>query len=212
MSASKTVLLLLALSVTLSAPVVASAADNKSDAARELARRLQLANRKLEQEKAQLLREKTEAETRLQDELKTAAGKAGTAQRKAQTEGARADRLAGELEGLRTEKDKLAGKLGETEKRLAETVDRLRKEEGERKQLEAIAAQRKQSIEQCEALNVKLHAEGVMLLDKYRTKDCTDAMLQAEPFTGLKRVEIENFVEDSHDKLDELRVGTQIRR
>lgn len=212
MCASRHQLLLALLGAGLIAAAPATVAAEKKDPAREQARRLQQANRKLEQEKAQLLREKTEAEARLQEELKTATGKAGAAQRKAQTEGARADRLAGELDGLRTEKDKLAGKLGETEKRLAETIDRLRKEEGERKQLEAIAAQRKQSTEQCEALNAKMHAEGVALLDKYRDKGCFDTVLQDEPFTGLKRVEIENFLEDSREKLDDLRVDAQVRR
>lgn len=208
MCASKTVWAVLALvAATLLAGQVA-AAEKKSDPARELARRLQLANRKLEQDKAQLAREKAEAEAKLkevEDKLGAAQGKAAGADR-------RVAQLTNELDALRTEKEALAGKLDESEKRLAETAGLLRKESDERRRLDTLVAQQKQSLGQCESLNAKLHAEGVALLDKYRNKGCFDAALQGEPFTRLKQVEVENFVEDSRDRIDDLRFETQARR
>jgi hypothetical protein len=42
----------------------------------------------------------------------------------------------------------------------------------------------------------------------YEKKSCFDSSLQREPFTGLKRVEIENAIEDMREKLDSSRSGS----
>lgn len=208
MCASKTARAVLALvaAALLAGPAVA--AEKKSDPAREQMRRLQQANYKLEQEKAQLAREKTEIEA----QFKEAEGRVGAAQGRAAGANRRVAALEQNLEALRTEKEALAARLAASEKQLAETTGQLRTEAGERRRLEALAAQQTQSLGQCESLNAKMHAEGLALLDKYRSKSCFDAALQGEPFTGLKQVEIENFVEDSHDKLDVLRYERQASR
>ena len=208
MCASRTLAIVLAAFLALPGATLAQSADKKADAAREQARRLQQANRKLEQDKAQIAKEKTEAEGK----LKEAEEKLGDVQRKVAGAQRRATDLAKDLDVLRGEKEKLAGQMAETEKRLAETGDKLRKEEGERKRLETVATQQKQSIAQCEGLNAKLHEEGLTLLERYRKKSCLDATLQAEPFTGLKQVGIENFIEDSRDKLDDLRLKDRVQQ
>lgn len=208
MCASKRKLLLALLGAGMIVAMPVAAAEKKPDPAREQARRLQQANRKLEQDKAQIAKEKTEAEGK----LKEAEDRLGEVQRKVAGAQRRATDLAKDFDVLRGEKEKLAGQLAETEKRLADISDKLRKEEGERKRLEALAAQQKQSIAQCEGLNAKLHDEGVALLDRYRKKSCFDAALQDEPFTGLKQVEIENFIEDSRDKLDDLRLKDRVQQ
>jgi chromosome segregation ATPase len=189
----------LALLLLVSAPVVEAA--KKADPAREQMRRMQQMNRKLEQEKSQLSGEKAEVEGK----LKTVEGKLDETLRQA-------GQRAKALEALRAEKEQLAERLSQTETQLTDTTERLRKTESARQQQEALAAQRLTSIEQCSALNEKMHGEGVQLLEKYRNKGCFDAALQNEPFTGLKRVEVENFVEDQHDKLDELKFDARAAR
>lgn len=208
MCASRTLAIALAAFLVLPGATLAQSGDRKADAAREQARRLQQANRKLEQDKAQLAKEKTEAESR----LKAVKDDLDAARRKSALAGRRAATLEKDLEAVRAERVKLAGRLADTEKRLAETGDKLRKEEAERKRLDALSAQQKQSIAQCEGLNARLHDEGAALLERYRTKGCFDAALQAEPFTGLKQVQIENFIEDSRDRLDDLRVKGHIQQ
>lgn len=208
MCASRTLAIALAAFLVLPGATLAQSGDRKADAAREQARRLQQANRKLEQDKAQLAKEKTEAESR----LKAVKDDLDAARRKSALAGRRAATLEKDLEAVRAEREKLAGRLADTEKRLAETGDKLRKEEAERKRLDALSAQQKQSIAQCEGLNARLHDEGAALLERYRTKGCFDAVLQAEPFTGLKQVQIENFIEDSRDRLDDLRVKGHIQQ
>ena len=179
----------------------AQAAEKKADPNKEQIRRLQAAQRKLEQEKVAL----TQAKDAVTAEL-------GEAKKKAEGEARRAGSLRKELDGQKAEKEAVAGKLAETEAELRKTQEQQRTAEAERKRLEALSAQQKQSIANCEEHNAKLHSQGLALLEKYQSKSCFDAALQNEPFTGLKQVEIENFVEDSREKLDEQKLDPQTRR
>lgn len=196
----KTIFLPLLAAAFLAAPTLA--ADKKADPAKEQVRRLQQMSRKLEQEKSVLAQEKAAAEGK----LKESEDKLGEVQRKVAGANRRTTELTKELETLRAEKEALAAKLAETEKQLGDATGQYRKAEAERKQLEALAAQQKQSIASCEDHNAKLHGQGVALLERYQAKGCFDAALQGEPFTGLKQVAIENFVEDNREKLDEHKI------
>jgi hypothetical protein len=60
----------------------------------------------------------------------------------------------------------------------------------------------------CTERGQELRKTSNEVLDLYEKKTCKDSTLQGEPFTGLKRVEIENAVEDMRDKLDSQRVGS----
>ena len=194
------------LAMTMALPVFG--ADKKADPAKEQLRRMQQMQRKLEQEKAQLTQEKTE----LDGKLKDAGGKIDDARKQAGAAARKATGLEKELEALKTEKEAVAGKLAETEAELRKTHEQQRTTEAERKRLEALAAQQKQSIANCEEHNAKLHGQGLILLEKYQSKSCFDTVLQSEPFTGLKQVEIENFVEDNREKLDEHKLDRQTQR
>lgn len=183
-------------------------ADKKADAAKEQIKRLQQSQRKLEQEKAQLAQEKAALEIQVKEtteKLDDTHKQTGAATRKATA-------LAKELATTKTEMEALATKLADAEKRLAALTEQQRATEAERKRLDALAAQQKQSIGQCEEHNAKLHGQGVALLEKYQSKSCLDATLQHEPLTGLKRVEIENFIEDNREKLDEHKLDRRARR
>jgi chromosome segregation ATPase len=206
MCASRTLILAFAALLTLQGAAQAVAADKKNDPSKEQVRRLQQANRKLEQEKSELTREKAAVE----EKLKAAEEETGAAKGRVASASRRSAALEKDLDATRSEKEVLAGKLAESEKHLAATAERLRREEGERKRLEALVAEQKQSIGQCESLNAKLHDQGLALLNKYQGKGCLDSMLQGEPFTGLKQVEVENFMEDSRDKLDSQRFIRQM--
>jgi hypothetical protein len=43
----------------------------------------------------------------------------------------------------------------------------------------------------------------------YAAKSCSDSLLQREPFTGIKQVEIENILEEYSYKLDQQKVDTK---
>lgn len=183
-------------------------ADKKADPAREQIRRLQLSQRKLEQEKALLAQEKTAVDGQLTE----AAGKLAETRRQATAAARKATGLEKELAAAQAEKQALGAKLTDAEQRLAKLGEQQRSTEAERKRLDALATQQKQSIASCEDHNAKLHDQGVALLEKYQAKSCFDTTLQNEPFTGLKQVEIENFIEDSRDQLDEHKLDRQAPR
>lgn len=206
MCASRSALVAAAmLAATLAAATLAAApalaAEKKPDPNKEQMRRLQQAQRRLEQEKALLAQEKASVETQL-----------GEAKKKAEGEARRAASLRKEIEAAAAARAAVAARLAETESELGLVKEQQRATEAERKRLESLAAQQKQSIAGCEDNNAKLHAQGLTLLEKYQTKTCFDAALQNEPFAGLKRVEIENFVEDSREKLDEHKLDRQTHR
>lgn len=174
-------------------------ADKKADAAREQVKRLQQSQRKLEQEKAQLAQEKAALDGQVKEtteKLDDARKQAGAATRKAAA-------LDKERAAAKAEKESLVAKLTDAEQRLARLTEQQRTTEADRKRLDALAAQQKQSIASCEEHNAKLHGQGVALLEKYRVKSCFDTALQNEPFTGFKQVETENFIEDNREQLDE---------
>ena len=175
----------------------AQAAEKKADPNKEQVRRLQQAQRKLEQEKTLLAQEKAAVESELEE-----------ARRKADAEARRAAGFGRELAGLRKTKDDLAGKLAETEAELRKTQEAQKTAEGEGQRLQAALAGEKQQHAACVNRNQELHKVGSEVLERYRAKSCSDSLLQAEPFTGLKRIQIENAVEDLQERLDSQKLGS----
>lgn len=51
--------------------------------------------------------------------------------------------------------------------------------------------------------NQKLYALGRELMGLYEKKSCGDILAEKEPFTGLRKVDTENLLEQYRDKLDE---------
>lgn len=78
----------------------------------------------------------------------------------------------------------------------------LRQTEAEKTQLQVTVVDQAQLIESCEAKNVNLLQINRELLVDYEKKGFMDAMLQREPLTQLKRVEIENIVQEYQDEID----------
>jgi hypothetical protein len=180
--------LLLALVATLLVPP-AVAADK--DPAKEQTRRMQQAQRKLEQEKAQLARDKGALETEV-----------GTLRKKSEDAERLVDQAGKESAALRRARDALKTKLAETEATLAETRASLLEAQTEGTRLKSALTAEKLQLTTCTARNAEMHEAGINAIARYEAKGCFDATLQAEPFTGLKRVEIENAVEDMRERLD----------
>jgi len=58
----------------------------------------------------------------------------------------------------------------------------------------------------CRAKNKELFDIGTELLGAYDRKDLGDVLLAKEPFTGIKRVELETMIQDFKDRLADQRV------
>lgn len=158
-----------------------------------------------EQEKAGLLAEKDTLEKEFQQtqsEVSSAKRQAGAAR----AENARLDK---ELADLRKELVELKTKLENTDKALADslalqrtTAQNLITVENAKKQVDVQLLDKGKSIKLCQDHNGRLYQIGRELMVKYREKSCTDTVLQNEPFTGLKKVEVENLFETWRDNLD----------
>lgn len=191
-------LLMAGLLIALTTGFQAHSADNKkADPNKEQVKRLQQAQRKLEQEKVLLAQEKANVEA-----------ERDAARKKAEGEGMRAAGLSREVRDLRKAREDLAVRLSDTETELVKSREQLRQLESEGKRLQGTLTGEKQAHASCVARNREMHQAGMDLVEKYRAKTCSDGVLQHEPFTGLKRVEIENTAEDMKDRLDSHKIGS----
>ena len=185
----------------------AHAADEKRAARdREALQRSQSALRAAQEEKAALSAKLAELELR----AKSAEDKAGTAQRGNSAAKKRIAELEAEQQTLRGEAERLTvqleslkrdhAQLGEREKAGAGALTQRVREITE---LQGVSAKQVKDLGVCAERNARLYVLGRELIDRYEKKSCYDSLLQSEPVTQLKRVEIENLVEDYRDKLDE---------
>lgn len=176
---------------------------------KQMLRRMQQQMQQVEQEKAAALADKDVAERALEESRASAAA----AKRQIAGERAARSRAESELKAAQAERDALKAKLAETEKQLADslaaqraTLQTLAQAESAKKQSEAQLAARQQELKTCQTHNGRLYSLSRELMVKYRDKSCQDALAQAEPFTGLKKVEIENLLETWRDHADRERL------
>ncbi|MHB1351863.1 MAG: hypothetical protein ACYCWA_00960 [Thiobacillus sp.] len=197
-------ILFLMLAATLAAPAWAAGESRE----KQMLRRMQQQMRQIDQARVQAEQEKAAAladrET-LEHEVEKLREEGAAARR----ERAARKRAAHELKAAQTELDGLRIRLAETEKQLADsearqraTAQTLAQAESAKKQSEAHLAGVRQDLGQCQTHNGRLYLLGREMMRKYRDKSCRDTLAQAEPFTGLKKVEVENLLESWRDDLD----------
>lgn len=87
---------------------------------------------------------------------------------------------------------------------LQQTTQNLHRTEAEKNLLQETVVGQAQQVETCESHNVKLLQVNRDLLGQYENKGFFDSLMQREPITGLKGVELENIVQDYQDRLDRL--------
>jgi len=193
------------------AVLFATAALAQDKKQQEQARRLQQQVQKLsgeksvlEREKAQLAREKTDAE-KGRDELKKSVdeAKGGLARSRGETAKLRQD-----LEATRAKLEAETRALAEAKAQLAATAQQLADARADGQRLGTRVANQaaslgsgEKALAACESRNARLAAIGEEVLARYRDKSCGDAFAQAEPFTGIKAVEVENTLQEYRGKI-----------
>jgi chromosome segregation ATPase len=107
----------------------------------------------------------------------------------------------------------LRNRINEDRARMQELIDKfkeiaqtLRQVEADRNELRSTASQQRDQIVACTKKNLELYRANLDLLDRYKSKGVWASLLQREPVTGLKRVEIENMIEEYRTRLDQLQV------
>ncbi len=125
--------------------------------------------------------------------------RAGAAESKVNRAEAGQQSVSARLESTETRLNEVVGKY-------KELAEQLRQVEAERNALARQSAQDGQGLKVCAQRNVQLAGIAMEALDRYERKGCFGALAQAEPFTGLKRAEIENAVEGYRQQVDALKL------
>lgn len=183
-------------------PLAMNAGAADKDPAKEQARRMQQAQYKLQQEKAQLAQEKAALET----QLKEAGEKASAAEEKVAGAAKRSAGLAREVESLRGEREKLTAELAETRQKLEERQKELGISKSNEKSLAGQLELRGKQLAQCEQKNAMLYQHSLEMGQRLADRSFIDFLAVLEPFTGIKRVEMENVLEEYREKLDAQRL------
>ena len=82
-----------------------------------------------------------------------------------------------------------------------EAANVARAKDAERAKFEGEATACKASTKSCQARNTQLIKDGNEILKRYRSLTVGDAFVASEPLIGLGRVDAQNFLQDSTDKL-----------
>ncbi len=194
---------------------------------REAARRMQQMQQQMTQEKAQFEQDKAKLEKESADkdkQLKQLQAKlkrteAGTKQSEEEVRQKLAElqRLRAELEAMSlkfVDARERADKLADSYKSSLETI---KQKDAENETLRArvaeqggIVGRQARLIQACEDKNIALYKLGSQLLKRYRDKGVVDALKQAEPFTQIERVKMENLWQEYRDKLDAERIERRV--
>lgn len=191
--------------------------DKKASREREALRRVQQQLQVLQQEKSDL----AQRETALAAELVTAKERAAAlsstiekAESRSRSSDSESARVRRDLAIALADRDAARARLNEAEAKIAalnssqtQTAQQLKTSQLAADQLKREGEKKEQGIQSCESKNRKLYELNAELLDRFNNKTALDAFLQAEPFTQLKKVEIENLLQEYRDKIDAERTG-----
>lgn len=107
----------------------------------------------------------------------------------------------------------LSDKYQETEKKLKRVEQQYSTTSNNLQQTQMEKEQEKKKfdgdIQVCEKKNSELYLLSVKLMDKYQAKGVLDAIRQAEPFTQLEKVRIENLLQEYRDKSEANRISSE---
>ena len=121
-----------------------------------------------------------------------------------------AERLAFEAKLMKTQIELQATKtaLNELDVKYQGTVYDLKVNEQQRANLTATSIQKTKLIDACVAKNNKLYDYGLDLVKLYENPTEYKKVVLTEPFSQLKRVQLENLLQDYNDKIDEQSLKT----
>ncbi|MFP5419210.1 MAG: hypothetical protein ACLGHA_08650 [Gammaproteobacteria bacterium] len=202
-------IVMLAVAATLAAPAWGANESRERQMLRRLQQQVQQtdqARMQAEQERASALaeQENTERELeKLKDRNRQLAGERAAKNRAEQDLKA----TKAELEALKTRLSETEAKLADSQSQFRATAHTLAQTESAKKRTEGELTGKAQDLQVCRTHNGRLYGLGRELMQKYRDKSCQDALTQAEPFTGLKKVEVENLLEAWRDQLDREKLG-----
>ena len=201
---------------------VGAAADDKKE--RDAQRKLRLMMQNMEQEKAALASEKNSLSSQIESlnkQINDLKNSASVSRKK----GARVGELEQELLAVKEENLSLSTKLQTTQSNLEELTAKHRESlqslqasivQGDEYKTKfqksaSNVSRQSQLIEICEKKNMALYELNVDILERYKKKGVWSALFQAEPFTQIKKVEINNIIQEYKEKLDDQKMDNTVQ-
>ena len=203
-----------------------AAADDKKE--RDAQRKLRLMMQHMEQEKAALASEKNSLSSQVESlnkQINDLKNSVGVSRKKS----ARVGELEQELLAVKEENLSLSSKLQTSQTNLEDLTTKHRESlQSLQQELQASVAQgdeyktkfqesasnvsrQSQLIEICEKKNMALYELNVDILERYKKKGVWSALFQAEPFTQIKKVEINNIIQEYKEKLDDQKMDNTVQ-
>lgn len=212
-------LIILSFAIGFMQPNIANAAEKKDKSARRAALMMQKMKQDMEAEKAamqtQFDTQKKELEDKLNikdEEFLKLDKQLTTAERKNKNLDAEIKKLSTEKAALETKLQQTLAQLEALQKNLADSKTQhnqaladLKFNDNQRKTLSTNLAETTKTVNDCEVKNAKLHQFGTELIQIYDKPSSYEAAMRKEQFFQLKRVELENILQDKQDKLDDAR-------
>jgi chromosome segregation ATPase len=150
---------------------------------------------------------------RLKADLAQAQQAQKTAAAEAAASGEELTRLRAAVAAFQNQNEALRGQLGQSQEaigtlRSEQTATRaeLQQAQGKNQALDGELAQCQARVDTLIGHNRRLFEIGNELLDRFENKGVWASLRESEPFTGLKRVELENIVQDYRFAIDDQRV------
>ncbi|MGY1488787.1 hypothetical protein ACW4YW_05175 [Methylobacillus pratensis] len=189
-------------------------ADSKDKAAKQQERRMRQMMQQVQAEKEQLQSQFEQEKAKLKQEAEAEQVKSNELKSSVASASRRNAVLSAEIEELRKEKaamqsssQALQAKLEEAQQQLANAQDAIRKGEAERGNMQAVIVKKQQQLNASREKNDRLYDFGLQLIKIYEKPSLYQKVIRDEPFTQLKRVELENILQDYKDKIDEAKLG-----
>lgn len=200
-------------------PQTSFAAEKKDKAAKRQALMMQKMKQDMEAEKATMqaqfdAQKKTLEEQLLakNTELEKTNSALATSQRKVKKLGAELSKTQAEKTAVETKLTDTQATLDSTKNTLsdlqgvhAQALADLKFNDNQRKTISANLADTTKQLNTCAVQNAKLHQFGTDLIQIYDKPSRYEAVMRKEKFFQLKRVELENILQNQQDKLDDQR-------
>lgn len=178
---------------------LAAASNKEKDAKeRQAVRRVQQQLNAAQQQKLALEQEKKT----LEEELKKNHDEAESQKRSAVRAASKVSQYEKDIEAANKEKTSLLARIDEAGKQNEELSGQRKQLEQDLKHTMAALAKQTEQRKLCETKNNELYQIGLELVGWYNRKGALNTILEKEPFTRMKSVEMENLLEDYRDKLE----------
>ena len=181
----------------------------------DLTKKIELAQRKITEEKSlgsNLDSQRRQAQAELDKvakERESLGAQLGKLQGKTKLDEAELKELTDKFAKLQSAQDELAKKYSDAATRMAVQEKEIQRLTTENRGLQADTRNLKQGLGICITHNKTLAGLADELVAAYKDKGVGTALLQKEPLTQVKRVEMEKLVSEYRDKIDQQKIQTQ---